>query len=105
FTIVNEVCSETLYFPGAFTPNNDGKNDSFYGNGSNLAEYNLKIFNRWGQMVHETKLSGVPGAWNGKYNDKDAPSGLYSYIVDYSSILPTGKKKFFKKQGYFTLIR
>lgn len=104
-SVVKEVCSETLFFPGAFTPNSDGKNDLFYGDGTNLTEYNLKIFNRWGQLVHETDISGITGAWNGNFNDKPAPAGLYSYLADYASVQPNGKKKFFKKQGYFTLIR
>jgi len=45
-----------LYVPNTFTPNNDGTNDVFLPLGTyiNPKEYNLKIFDRWGQIVYET---------------------------------------------------
>ena len=38
-----------LYIPNAFTPNDDGLNDSFGALGHGVKDYHLVIYNRWGQ--------------------------------------------------------
>jgi gliding motility-associated-like protein len=54
-----------LYVPNTFTPNNDGTNDVFLPLGTyiNPKEYNLKIFDRWGQIVYET--NDIFKGWDG----------------------------------------
>jgi len=104
-TIIAENCPEVLFIPGAFTPNNDGKNDLFYADGTNVKNYEIVIYSRWGQKVFETKNIGLPGGWNGKFNDTKAPEGLYNYIVTYDAIQVSGKSKPEKRTGYFTLLR
>jgi len=58
-----------IYFPTAFTPNNDGVNDKFRtAAGRNFfSSYHLVIYNRWGQKVFETNdpLLGWDGRVNG----------------------------------------
>jgi len=55
----------TPYFPNAFTPNNDGKNDLFKVlNTFDLQNYLLVVYNRWGQKVFETKDPAM--GWDGK---------------------------------------
>lgn len=46
-----------LYFPSVFSPNNDGLNDTYgpVGNLSVVSNYELMIFNRWGEIVFKTK--------------------------------------------------
>lgn len=47
-------CKGILAFPNAFSPNGDGRNDVFrplVQDGTFIAYYALKIFNRWGQQV------------------------------------------------------
>ena len=63
--------------PSAFTPNGDQINDSFkvliFGN---IQLLELKIFNRWGQMVFE----GVTeNGWDGRHDGKAAPADVYAY--------------------------
>jgi gliding motility-associated-like protein len=56
----------TFYIPNAFTPNNDGKNDEFYGAGSSIMEYELSIHDRWGKEVFHT--TNIEEKWDGKMN-------------------------------------
>jgi len=45
----------TFYIPNAFTPaNGDGINDLFTGKGIGIAEYEMWIFDRWGEKVYYT---------------------------------------------------
>jgi len=52
-----------FYIPNSFSPNNDGINDVFYCYGTNFSEYELKIFDRWGEVIY---VSGdVKEGWKG----------------------------------------
>ncbi len=62
-------------FPNAFTPNKDGRNDVF------LKDYDLVIYNRWGQELYK----GIEG-WDGTYNGKKVSPGTYFYIVELENI-------------------
>jgi len=79
-----EPPGELIILPNAFTPDGDGLNDVFkaIGQPDNLSSFSMKIFNRWGQMVFETK--DITLGWDGTYQGKPAPSGTYVYRLDYS---------------------
>jgi gliding motility-associated-like protein len=89
--------------PNAFTPNNDGKNDEFKGKGylQAISNFNLSIWNRWGQMVFET--DNPTEGWNGQFGNSGAmsPQGVYVYKANYTD--PRGEKK--KVEGHVTLLR
>jgi len=102
---VIESCKETLYVPGAFTPNGDNKNDLFYADGTNIYNYKIAIFNRWGQPVFNSASLGRTGAWDGKYNQKIAAPGLYTFMIHYEVLQTNGKTKRETKTGHFSLIR
>jgi gliding motility-associated-like protein len=69
-----------IYMPTAFTPNGDGLNDVFKATpvGLKTFEY-LKIYNRWGQQIFETKnyLTG----WTGMQNNTIMDAGTYVVIA------------------------
>ncbi len=89
-----------FYYPNAFTPNGDGKNDGFriisYGN---LTEYHLVIFNRWGQQVFESTDQGQ--YWDGKFNGMPCEIGTYMYYFKGKCL--TGNKE--ETKGDVILIR
>jgi gliding motility-associated-like protein len=83
--------------PNVFTPNGDGINDKW--EIAYLESYpgsSVKVFNRYGQLVFESKGYGKP--WDGKYNGKDLPAGTYYYIVDPKN----GRKQI---AGYVDIVR
>jgi gliding motility-associated-like protein len=70
----------TPYLPNAFSPNADGRNDTFFPfvvcpN----AAYTLQVFDRWGNLVFESSESNLE--WDGQINGKAAPIGVYVYVV------------------------
>jgi gliding motility-associated-like protein len=70
-----------LFIPTAFTPNGDGQNDVFRVKGLGIAYFNMKIFNRVGNLVYQTE--DYSSGWNGKVKDELAPVGTYVYMIQY----------------------
>lgn len=93
----------TLHMPNAFTPNNDGLNDSFKGKGetNGINDYTLKIWNRWGALIFETQDPNE--GWNGEMNNDGTlvQQGVYVYTLTYKG--PRGENK--EQKGHITLIR
>ena len=64
--------------PNIFTPNSDGKNDTFGPLEDDECEYTnftLTVFNRWGKEVFSSSESG--SRWDGMINDNQASEGVY----------------------------
>ena len=76
------VSGDTVaFFPSAFTPNSDGRNDFFKPFGSNILNSTCSIYNRWGQKIYTWENSS---GWNGSVEGKDAEQGFYTYVADIS---------------------
>lgn len=55
----------TFYIPNIFTPGiSSGVNDLFYGKGMGIKEYNIWIFDRWGNQIWSCKESGNSAEWD-----------------------------------------
>jgi gliding motility-associated-like protein len=90
-----------VFFPSAFTPDNNGKNDGFGPLGSlwALTNYKLSVYNRWGQIVFSS--TDPFEKWNGKVRGVNTDSNIFVWSVSFS--LP-GKQKEIRK-GTIMLIR
>ena len=67
--------------PNSFSPNGDGIHDIWLVPGLETYPFSeLSIFNRAGQIMYQAKPYSE--GWNGKYKGKDAPSGVYYYIIN-----------------------
>ena len=100
-TIIIEPIECDMFIPVVFTPNNDGANDYFWAStAEGIYDFELKIFNRWGEKVWET--SDRNEKWNGKRNGTPSASGTYFWILHYSCVNSTG---LFEKKGTVTLLR
>jgi gliding motility-associated-like protein len=78
-SILQSSTQITIY--DAFSPNNDGRNDSWnIGNISLYPNCTVTVFNTWGNSVFSSK--GYAEPWDGKYKDKFLPAGTYYYIID-----------------------
>ncbi|MGQ9863460.1 MAG: PKD domain-containing protein [Bacteroidia bacterium] len=72
---------EGNFIPTAFTPNGDGINDILYFPALGYQDYELIIYNRWGQKIFHKRL-GENRYWDGIESDtrRLAPEGAYVYI-------------------------
>lgn len=85
--------------PNAFSPNGDGKNDILYVRGAAVDKINLKIYNRWGQMVFES--NDMKDGWDGTYNGKPQEMEAYGYVLNVTFVDETT----LYKRGNVTLLR
>lgn len=69
----------TFYIPNAFSPNNDGINDGFRGEGMGIEEYKMWIFDRWGNMIFFTE--DVTKYWDGTVQNKSERTVLQDIYV------------------------
>jgi gliding motility-associated-like protein len=94
-------CPPAIFFPNAFTPDNDGLNDVFRAITINTQVELMIIYNRWGQKIYES--NDLFPEWDGTANKEASPNGLYAYVVYYSDAESGFAKK--EKRGTVMLIR
>jgi gliding motility-associated-like protein len=70
-----------IYVPNSFTPNQDGVNDVFKPQVFGIEEYTFQIYNRWGQIIHDSDVNGL-------WKADDIDPGIYMYQI--TLITPTG---------------
>ena len=94
--------SYEIVIPNAFTPNNDGYNDTFRPIYYGFKYLKMQIFDTWGNLIYsEESTSNELIGWNGRISGKDGENGNYFYQV--SGNTHTDEK--FSKNGAFTLIK
>ena len=91
--IVRSVPLTQIFVPSVFTPNADQHNELFVIKGLYVVEFNIKIFDRWGEQVFEE--NNIDKYWDGKYNSKKVPQGTYYYNIEVLGV----DGKLFKKSG------
>lgn len=75
-------CECNLFIPNAFSPNNDEKNDYFIPiSNCSFIEYELKIFNRWGEEIFSSYDSNK--GWDGIYKSSKSQIDTYIYRIKY----------------------
>ena len=99
--VIEDCAGKMVYVPNTFTPNGDGQNDIFkvFGPGVQSVKQ-LRIFNRWGQMVFETNDPENIG-WFGTFNGQELNPGVFVYYMDVECI--NGERTI--KKGDITLLR
>lgn len=71
-----------FYMPNTFTPNGDGINDIYTGKGIGIKNYNLQIFDRWGERIFVSE--DINTGWDGSVRGKmvDVKTDVYQWKVD-----------------------
>ena len=98
---IEDACPENLVTaPNVITPNHDGANDVFKVlNPFDVQIEMVNIFNRWGEMVHESIDFSNP--WDGTFRGQICNPDVYTYYI--RGHCPSSSS--FEKYGNITLIR
>jgi gliding motility-associated-like protein len=104
FTVILELCPDDLiYIPNTFTPDGNEHNQVFrpiFTSGFDPYQFNMKIYNRWGEIVWET--NNANSTWDGTYNYSICPDGTYTWIAKFG-MTDTDEVK--EIMGYITIIK
>lgn len=90
-----------FYLPNTFTPNGDNINDIFTGKGTEIIEFEMIIFDRWGEEIFKT--NDLEKGWDGTAKGGDAISqdGIYVYQIK----LRDFEKKSHSYTGHVNLVK
>jgi gliding motility-associated-like protein len=84
---INISDCNNVYIPEGFSPNGDGINDFFVIVGADKFDINLRIYDRWGNLVFQDEH--YKNNWDGRanvglfnQNAEGVPNGTYFYVVD-----------------------
>ena len=91
-----------IHIPSSFSPNGDGINDTYglAGMTQGVFKMQMDIYNRWGEKVFRSE--NVNDRWDGNFNGKPAPQGVYIFKVRYTN--PKQSRWFFNT-GEIHLLR
>ncbi|HEX8517335.1 MAG TPA: PKD domain-containing protein, partial [Bacteroidia bacterium] len=91
----------TFFIPNAFSPNDDGINDEFYGKGEYIQKYEMNIFDRWGNLIFHA--DDINEHWDGRANNGSevAQEDVYVYVVK----LTDNHSKLHKYIGTVTIVK
>jgi gliding motility-associated-like protein len=95
----NESLVTPVAIPTGFTPNGDNTNDVLHVLGGPFQDVDFSIYNEWGNLVYHT--TDPNGGWDGTYQGKPQPGGIYVYTATGTTIAG----RFVKLSGNVTLIR
>lgn len=98
-----------VIFPNVFTPNLDGSsggtysinnldNDVFFPYTTGVVEYNIEIYNRWGELLFQS--SDILKGWDGYYKGSLCQQDVYVY----KAYVKLNNGKEFNKNGSLTLL-
>jgi gliding motility-associated-like protein len=70
-----------MFIPNAFSPDDDGINEYFKGFGEGYVDYEMWIFNRWGEQIYYTDNDLHPWGAGSRNSINDLQSGVYAYKI------------------------
>jgi gliding motility-associated-like protein len=101
-TKVVSICEPQLYVASAFSPNGDNNNDIFQIYGESIEQYELRIFDRWGELIFVSH--SLTDSWDGKYKGKLVEEGVYIWKVVYYGKTEKALSKY-EKMGDVTVLK
>ncbi|MFN8349900.1 MAG: PKD domain-containing protein [Flavobacteriales bacterium] len=92
-----------VHVPNAFTPNDDGMNEGFrpvFNNPQNVADYDLLVFDRWGELIFESRRVGE--TWDGRMSGELVKEDVYAWKLHFRDLITRKKHDLI---GHVTLLK
>lgn len=100
--LVKKVCPPRLFVPNVLTPESHDVNANLPIFGAHYTNFEISIFNRWGEVIFNTK--DPKNSWNGTYKNENMPIGTYPWLVTYEGDSEEFKGPY-KKTGEVTIVK
>ncbi|HUC79489.1 MAG TPA: gliding motility-associated C-terminal domain-containing protein [Flavisolibacter sp.] len=80
--VENKDCPNRIFFPSAFSPNGDGRNDKFKPSLSgDVVKYEFIVYNRWGQIIFKT--TDTNKGWDGDLRGREQGNFAFVWMCRY----------------------
>ncbi len=89
----------TFYVPNTFSPNDDKINDTFYAYGTNIKDFKISVFDRWGEEIFNS--SEIVFGWNGTFRGLPVQDDIYIWKAEFNDL----KNKNHSLTGHIQVIR
>jgi gliding motility-associated-like protein len=100
--VVKDNCGPKIFIPDAFTPGSGDEDNFMKIYGRNIKNFELIIFNRWGEIIFYTTDKDKP--WDGKYRGEYVDPSVYPWIANYEGTTDGYRDKY-KIRGSVYVIR
>jgi gliding motility-associated-like protein len=101
---IPEAGNESPFFvPNTFTPDGDGNNDDFLPVANHQKEWELEIYNKWGERVFYS--ANVLGGWDGTWKGKPCENGSYVWQISYTIYNDKDRPQKLEEHGIVNLVR
>lgn len=91
-----------FYVPNAFSPNGDNSNETFTGYGTGFTDFEMYIFDRWGELIYKTNDYAKP--WDGRMKSKGDVVQEDVYVYRIRVVEEANKKEHFY-EGKISLVK
>jgi gliding motility-associated-like protein len=100
--LMNIIPAILFYAPNSFTPDDDEFNQQweFFVSGIDIYNFNLTIYNRWGETIWETKDPSAK--WDGTFGGERIQTGTYVWKASVKDPYSDFKKEF---TGHINVLR
>ncbi len=97
-----DYCESSFFVPNAITLNGDQNNAIFKAEGKYIDNFEMLVFNRWGELIFSSKDMNV--GWNGTYNGHTVQQDVYVYKITYSTNKENAKDQVNQRIGTVTVL-
>lgn len=80
---IDKEVKSLFWIPNAFTPNHDGKNDLFTPVATGIQNYQMTIFDRWGNLIYKT--DDIMKGWDGSFKGNRCAEDIYIWKVEFDN--------------------
>ena len=77
---------DSILIPNVFTPNGDGFNDRFQAKADYISDFQMLIFDRWGNHLFEANdwpINSDRHGWDGTCRGQAMDPGVYAYSISF----------------------
>lgn len=84
YDVVPVYFDPLIFVPNAFTPDGDEFNNVFRAIAHNIDEFEMQIFNRWGELIYT--MTSLDDYWDGSYNNVMVTDDVYVWQIVYTDL-------------------